>query len=114
MRISDWSSDVCSSVLQPTFFDLYGFFPGSFVGNPDLKPDSSRGGGISLRYASDLLGGSVTYFRQRLNEEIATVFLPDFTDRKRVVLGKRLSARVDFGGRRIIKPKKTKEEQNHE
>ena len=29
-------------IAQPTFFDLYGFFPGSFVGNPALKPESSR------------------------------------------------------------------------
>ena len=27
-------------IAQPTFFDLYGFFPGSFVGNPALKPES--------------------------------------------------------------------------
>ncbi|HEU0285369.1 MAG TPA: TonB-dependent receptor, partial [Sphingomicrobium sp.] len=25
-------------IAQPTFFDLYGFFPNSFVGNPTLKP----------------------------------------------------------------------------
>ena len=30
-------------IAQPTFFDLYGFFPGNFVGNPALKPESSRG-----------------------------------------------------------------------
>ena len=30
-------------IAQPTFFDLYGFFPGNFVGNPTLKPESSRG-----------------------------------------------------------------------
>lgn len=66
-------------ISQPTFFDLYGFFPGSFVGNPDLKPETSHGGEVSLRYASNHLGGSLTYFRQRLKDEIATVFLPDFT-----------------------------------
>ncbi|MDP9422528.1 MAG: TonB-dependent receptor [Pseudomonadota bacterium] len=66
-------------IAQPTFFDLYGFFPGSFAGNPDLKPESSRGGDISLRYASEHVGASMTYFRQRLKDEIATVFLPDFT-----------------------------------
>jgi len=66
-------------IAQPTFFDLYGFFPGSFAGNPGLKPESSRGGEISLRYSTGQLGGSVTYFRQRLKDEIATVFLPDFT-----------------------------------
>ena len=56
-----------------------GFFPGSFVGNPALKPESSRGGEVSLRYATDRLGASLAYYRQRLKHEIATVFLPDFT-----------------------------------
>jgi len=66
-------------IAQPTFFDLYGFFPGSFVGNPQLMPESSRGGEISLRYSTAQLGGSLTYYRQRLRQEIATIFLPDFT-----------------------------------
>ena len=61
---------------QPSFFDLYGFFPGSFVGNPDLKPESSRGGDISLRYSAGRLGGSLTYYRQRLKDEIVDVFDP--------------------------------------
>ncbi len=73
------SANYGEGIAQPTFFDLYGFFPGSFVGNPSLKPESSRGGEIALRYASDRIGGSLTYFRQRLKDEIATVFLPDFT-----------------------------------
>jgi vitamin B12 transporter len=73
------SANYGEGIAQPTFFDLYGFFPGSFVGNSALKPESSRGGEVSLRYASDRLGGSITYFRQRLKDEIATVFLPDFT-----------------------------------
>jgi vitamin B12 transporter len=73
------SANYGEGIAQPTFFDLYGFFPGSFVGNPDLKPESSRGGDVSLRYSTDQFGGSITYFRQRLEDEIATVFLPDFT-----------------------------------
>lgn len=66
-------------IAQPTFFDLFGFSPDQFAGNPDLKPESSRGGEISLRYAGQQAGGSVTYFHQRLKDEIATIFLPDFT-----------------------------------
>ncbi len=61
---------------QPSFFDLYGFFPGSFVGNPDLKPESSRGGDISLRYSAGRMGGSLTYYSQRLKNEIVDVFDP--------------------------------------
>jgi len=63
-------------IAQPSFFDLYGFFPGSFVGNPDLKPESSRGGDISLRYLAERFGGSLTYYHQRLKDEIVDVFDP--------------------------------------
>jgi vitamin B12 transporter len=73
------SANYGEGIAQPTFVDLYGFFPGSFVGNSSLKPESSRGGDVSVRYASDKLGGSLTYFHQRLKDEIATIFLPDFT-----------------------------------
>jgi vitamin B12 transporter len=57
-------------IAQPTFFDLYGFFPGNFVGNPDLKPESSRGFEVSLRYRHGPLGASLTGYRQRLHDEI--------------------------------------------
>ena len=37
-------------IAQPTFYDLYGFFPGSFVGNPALTPEhvARLGGGHRL------------------------------------------------------------------
>jgi vitamin B12 transporter len=57
-------------IAQPTFFDLYGFFPGNFVGNPDLKPESSRGFEVSLRYRRGQIGASLTGYRQRLQDEI--------------------------------------------
>jgi vitamin B12 transporter len=61
-------------IAQPTFFDLYGFFPGSFVGNESLRPESSRGAELSLRYGKDRLRGSLTAYRQRLRNEIVDVF----------------------------------------
>ncbi len=57
-------------IAQPTFFDLYGFFPGNFVGNPDLRPESSRGFELSLRYRRGPFGASLTGYRQRLRDEI--------------------------------------------
>jgi vitamin B12 transporter len=57
-------------IAQPSFFDLYGFTPAFFTGNPDLKPERSRGGEISLRYASERLSAALTYHRQRLKDEI--------------------------------------------
>jgi vitamin B12 transporter len=57
-------------IAQPTFFDLFGFFPGDFVGNPNLKPESSRGFEASLRYRRGPFGASLTAYRQRLHDEI--------------------------------------------
>lgn len=57
-------------IAQPTFFDLYGFFPESYVGNPDLKPERSRGGEISLRAAAGPWRGAITAYRQHLRDEI--------------------------------------------
>jgi vitamin B12 transporter len=63
-------------IAQPTFFDLYGFFPGDFFGNPSLKPESSRGVEASLRYRGGSLEASVTGYRQHLHDEIVDVFDP--------------------------------------
>ena len=57
-------------IAQPTFFDLYGFFPGNFVGNPSLKPEKSHGLEGSLRFRGDNIAASLTAFRQRLDDEI--------------------------------------------
>jgi vitamin B12 transporter len=57
-------------IAQPTFFDLYGFFPGNFIGNPDLKPESSRGFEGSLRFSRSRFAASLTAYRQRLTDEI--------------------------------------------
>jgi vitamin B12 transporter len=63
-------------IAQPTFFDLYGFFPGSFRGNPSLQPEQSRGGELSLRKVEGLWRGAVTYYRQNLRDEIVERFDP--------------------------------------
>jgi vitamin B12 transporter len=61
-------------IAQPTFFDLYGFFPNNFLGNPSLKPESSRGFELSLRYRRGAVDASLTGYRQRLHDEIIDVF----------------------------------------
>ena len=63
-------------IAQPTFFDLYGFFSGSFFGNPSLKPESSRGFEASLRFRKGSVRVSLTGYRQRLHDEIVDVFDP--------------------------------------
>jgi vitamin B12 transporter len=61
-------------IAQPTFFDLYGFDPTSFVGNPELTPERSRGfeAGIGVEGKSFDLG--VTAFSNRLSGEIVEDF----------------------------------------
>ncbi len=63
-------------IAQPTFYDLYGFFPGSFIGNPSLRAERSRGVEASIRYARSGVGASLTYYRQRLKDEIVGTYDP--------------------------------------
>ncbi|CAN5225292.1 TonB-dependent receptor [soil metagenome] len=63
-------------IAQPSFFDLYGFFPGNFVGNPALEPESSRGFEASIRYRRGAFDVALTGYRQRLSDEIVDTFDP--------------------------------------
>src|SRR3546814_15842316 len=104
MRISDWSSDVCSSDL-------------GFEGYKPLSPEAAVAAAPDVLLIStrslDLLGGRDGL---RAIPEIALtpagregrVVVIDglLLDRKSVVSGKSVSVRVDLGGRRIIKKKK--------
>ena len=69
------AASYAEGIAQPTFFDLYGFSPAFFVGNPSLKPETSRGVEASLRYrGGDRLSASLTWYRQRLSDEIVDRF----------------------------------------
>ena len=71
------SGNYGEGIAQPTFFDLYGFTPSFFVGNPDLKPERSKGWEVSGRFIRGPLSAALTYYRQRLRDEI--IDTPDFT-----------------------------------
>src|SRR3546814_9353412 len=81
MRISDWSSDVCSSDLDP----------------PLRRHDGAvhRVAEVADQVAAD-----------RVGEVVADI---EHGDRKSVVSGTSVSVRVDLGGRRIIKKKNESE-----
>src|SRR3546814_20871541 len=94
MRISDWSSDVCSSDLN-----------GDHAADPDIIGAGGRQQPIAIG-------------RQRVEElavlplavkgrEGASNIVLEREERKSVVSGKSVSVRVDIGGRRIIKIKNT-------
>src|SRR3546814_19813400 len=106
MRISDWSSYVCSS-------DLFG----------QIRDFGCRQDGLAARdHGIERRPGQIEWRRcggvkratqqQGKQDEVETpthgstfVFQ---TDRKRLVLGKSVSVRVDLGGRRINKLNKKK------
>lgn len=61
-------------IAQPTFFDLYGFDPTSFIGNPDLAPERSRGLEAGVAWEGRRLGLGATAFSNRLSGEIVEDF----------------------------------------
>lgn len=67
-------------VTNPSFVEQYGFTPSSFIGNPNLVPESSIGWDVGVEQT--LLDGRLvvdtTYFHSRLENEIVTIFLPTF------------------------------------
>lgn len=62
----------------PTFVEQFGYYADSFVGNPDLKPEQTAGFdlGIEQRFGDDRWRMGVTYFNERLTDEIVTTFDP--------------------------------------
>lgn len=65
---------------NPTFTERYGFFPGQFVGNPDLKPERSASYDVGLdhTFAEGAASLQLSLFKQDLEDEInGFVFDPD-------------------------------------
>src|SRR3546814_10709557 len=91
MRISDWSSDVCSSDLASRA--AAGRRAGLFRG-PPAEPAAAS---LDARRGPPL--------RPVLRRAAVPGHRPHHGDRKSVGSGKSVSVRVDLGGRRIIKKK---------
>ncbi|MDG1125890.1 MAG: TonB-dependent receptor [Pseudomonadales bacterium] len=63
-------------IANPTFFELFGFTPNSFTGNPNLQPEESTSWdlGVTGSLLSGRVGFDLTYFSADLTNEIETVF----------------------------------------
>ena len=72
-------ASIGEGVKNPTFTELFGFFPSSFVGNPDLVPEKSTGYEVGYSQAFGSFSGELVYFSAELEDEIFTAFNPDFT-----------------------------------
>jgi len=80
----DWNGRIRGSVgtgvKNPTLIELFGFFPASrFTGNRDLQPETSLGVSIGYEQSVGNLNFSIDAFRSELENEITTIFNPDFT-----------------------------------
>ncbi|HEX8641489.1 MAG TPA: TonB-dependent receptor [Allosphingosinicella sp.] len=87
-------------IAQPTFYELYGFFPGSFQGNPDLRPERSRGWEAGVRRTSSRFDLAATYFRARLRDEIIDVFTTPATAANASGTSRRDGLELSLGYRR--------------
>jgi len=65
-----------SGVKNPGVFELFGFNPAFFVGNPNLKPEKSHGWevGLDQAFADRRVLVGVTYFHSTLKDEIQSLF----------------------------------------
>src|SRR3546814_15039516 len=113
MRISDWSSYVCSAdlaerrlLLRPGQQEVVG--QALFVGVLRPHPGIGHGGQDDEAQIREDERAEATEQRERDPAAAPPLFICHAQDRKHVVSGKRLSVRVDLGGRRTIK-KKTKQ-----
>src|SRR3546814_13352750 len=100
MRISDWSSDVCSSDLRSC--ERRASFPRPQlieIGRvcPLLRPQIDDGEGQRRSQQKR------DHARRRLAQMVLQRLREDYRGRKSGVEGKRVAVGVDIGGRRIIK-----------
>ena len=73
-------ASVGTGVKNPTLIELFGFFPSSnFTGNPDLEPENSFGISVGYEQSIGNLDLSIDVFHSELEDEITTLFNPDFT-----------------------------------
>src|SRR3546814_12908811 len=112
MRISDWSSDVCSSDLFlldllvdgcNRFAHLLHAFGRCHI---HLHAMLLKGGKCFVGFLARILALVIAAGCGGLHQYV--FFSRAQADRKSVVSGKRVAVRVDLGGRRIIKKKKEK------
>src|SRR3546814_17107123 len=113
MRISDWSSDVCSSDLTPIEVaearDVKGLYKKARSGQ--LKNFTGIDSPYEPHEAPDIRIDTTAISPEDAAEKLVEHLLT-LGDRKSVVEGKSVSVSVDLGGRRRIKIQKKKKKKN--
>src|SRR3546814_15005478 len=109
MRISDWSSDVCSSDLEgisstgwATFLQAVVEAGYAVVGTWPLRTEMAN---RMIASGTNALANSVVLVCRKKEATAEVITRAEFIARKSVVSGQRVSVRVGLGGRRVIKKK---------
>lgn len=64
-----------TSVKNPGFTERFGFTPDTFIGNPSIKPEKSKGWEVGISHEfTQQLKISTTYFSEKLEDEINGFF----------------------------------------
>ncbi|MEG3165340.1 TonB-dependent receptor [Sphingomonas sp. PB2P19] len=70
-----------TGVKNPGYFELYGYSDGRYIGNPNLKPEKSKGweAGLDQEIAGGRATIGATYFDSKLENEVYTDYpAPDY------------------------------------
>ena len=71
-------ASVGTGVKYPTFYEQFGFIPGFFLPNPNLKPETSFGwdAGVEFTVIPNRAFLDVTYFKTNLEDKIVSLGFP--------------------------------------
>ena len=69
-----WFANVGRGVKNPTFTERFGFTPDTFIGNPDLAPETSLGFETGVVLTVSAATASLVYFDTTLHDEIDGFF----------------------------------------
>ncbi|OFA32344.1 hypothetical protein BAE46_04765 [Glaciecola punicea] len=76
---NDWRVFVSQgqAITNPTFIERFGFFPNSFLGNPNLTPEQQKSTEIGIEGAFNSVSVQLNWFSAKLeNEILGFVFVP--------------------------------------
>ena len=65
-----WFANVGRGVKNPTFTERFGFIPDTFIGDPDLEPETSNGFEVGVVLTHGATTASLVYFHTALHDEI--------------------------------------------
>jgi vitamin B12 transporter len=65
-----------TGVKNPSYYELYSYDEGRYIGNPDLRPERSKGweAGVEQQLGGNRARIGATYFNSKLHDEIFTTY----------------------------------------